>query len=63
MTGICYPGDDPLSPGVFDHTRFCIYPVKGERHIVVESEHDELGDDHSIHIPDDQLRDPHFDVA
>ena len=63
LTGICYPGDDPLSPGVFDHTRFCIYPVEGERHIVVESERDELGDDHSIHIPDDQLRDPHFDVA
>ena len=42
---------------------WCVTPVKGERHIIVKSEHDELGDDHSIHIPDDQLRHPHFDVA
>ena len=63
LAGICYPGDDQLSPGVFDPTRFCIYQVEGDRHIVVESEHDERGDGSSIHIPDGLLRNPSFDVV
>ena len=63
LAGICYPGDDQLSPGVFDPTRFCIYQVEGDRHIVVESERDERGDGSSIHIPDGLLRNPSFDVV
>ena len=63
LVGICYPGDDQLSPGVFDPTRFCIYQVEGDRHIVVKSERDERGDGSSIHIPDGLLRNPSFDVV
>jgi len=63
LAGICYPGDDHLSSGIFDPTRFCVYSVEGDRHIIVESEHDERGDGNSIYIPDCSLRDPRFDIV
>lgn len=63
LIGICYPGDDHLSLGVFDSARFCIYQVEGDRHIVIESERDELRDGDSIYVPDELLRDPHFDIV
>jgi len=63
LTGICYPGDNHLSPGIFDPARFCIYPVEGNKHIVIESERDERGDGSSIYVPDDSLRDPQFDIV
>ena len=63
LAGICYPGDDHLSPGILDPTWFCIYPVEGDKHIVLESEHDERGDGNSVYIPDNLLRNPRFDVA
>jgi len=63
LAGICYPGDDHLSSGIFDPTRFCVYSVEGDRHIIVESERDERGDGNSIYIPDCSLRDPRFDIV
>lgn len=63
LVGTRYPGDNPLSPGVFNHARFCIYQVEGNRHIVIESEHNECGDGNSIYIPNDLLRNPHFDIV
>jgi len=63
LAGICYPGDDHLSSGIFDPTRFCVYSVEGDRHIIVESDRDERGDGNSIYIPDRSLRDPRFDVV
>jgi len=63
LMGICYPGDNHLSPGIFDPAQFCIYPVKGNKHIVIESEHDEQGDGSSIYIPNDSLRDPRFNIV
>jgi len=63
LAGICYPGDDHLSSGIFDPTRFCVYSVKGDRHIIVKSERDERGDGNSIYIPDRSLRDPRFDIV
>ena len=60
---ICYPGDDHLSPRIFNPYWFCIYLVKGDKHIMLESERNEWGDSNSIYIPDNLLRDPHFDMV
>ena len=63
LVGTRYPGDNPLLLGVFNHARFCIYQVEGNRHIVIESKHNECGDGNSIYIPNDLLRNPHFDIV
>jgi len=63
LAGICYLGDDHLSPGILDPTRFCIYLVKGDKHIVLESECNEWGDGNSVYFPNNLLRNPHFNVA